>query len=646
MTVSTLRALVVIGLLTAAGAGIWYAFGPTEDASSKSPLARPVVTPDPPPPDPRLTFDTPFRNVRPQVKYLGDAACVDCHAEITHAYHQHPMGRSAAVMATAPPIEDFRPAANNPVTTQGFTLEARRDGDVVRHIMTALADPSLPPYITTADIAIGSGARGRSYLSLEENGAVWQSPLSWFSHESKWDASPGFTLPESTRRPIVPECLFCHVDRVEPVPYSLNRFQQPLLLGQAHVGCERCHGPGELHVAERTAGIIPDGLDTSIVNPKHLTHDLRMAICQQCHLQGEERITRRGQDIYAFRPGLPLELFRTVFVRHPDLIDYHKSVGQFEQMVASKCFTASGGKMDCTSCHDPHAAPSPSDAAAFYRARCLSCHDTHGCSLPPPQRQAKADNCVACHMPRASSTNIVHTAVTDHRVPRTPQPAKAVNPALDPRTPPLVPFTTSPHAPPADERERDLGIALAKLVRKVPASARALHQVVGPQAEQRLAAALVLWPGDYDAWMAQALLAVSRGDDRGVLSAATMAEALAPDSEEALAMIAEAALTSDIDLALTTADRLITANPSVTTYRTLRAQAHVKKQDWAAAAADCRAALAIFPHNPDARVILGVCLHKQGDAAAGQAELEAAMKLVSNPQAKDRFRRWYTNMTR
>ena len=33
-------------------------------------------------PDPRVTYDGPFRNVRPGVQYVGDAACADCHHDI------------------------------------------------------------------------------------------------------------------------------------------------------------------------------------------------------------------------------------------------------------------------------------------------------------------------------------------------------------------------------------------------------------------------------------------------------------------------------------------------------------------------------------------------------------------------------------
>ncbi|MFN7731805.1 MAG: hypothetical protein ACK5OB_07880, partial [Pirellula sp.] len=71
-------------------------------ASSESPTntpreARPNNTASAPVADPRLDFDSPFRNIRPHVQYVGDAKCADCHLAISDTYHAHPMGRSAVL---------------------------------------------------------------------------------------------------------------------------------------------------------------------------------------------------------------------------------------------------------------------------------------------------------------------------------------------------------------------------------------------------------------------------------------------------------------------------------------------------------------------------------------------------------------------
>lgn len=67
-----------------------------------------------------------------------------------------------------------------------------------------------------ADYALGSGVRGRSYL-VDRGGLLYQSPVSWYSQEQKWDLSPGYSLDVSeTRfeRRVTDDCLGCHVGRV------------------------------------------------------------------------------------------------------------------------------------------------------------------------------------------------------------------------------------------------------------------------------------------------------------------------------------------------------------------------------------------------------------------------------------------------
>src|SRR5262249_21558138 len=147
-----------------------------------------------------------------------------------------------------------------------------------------------------------------------------------------------------------------------------------------------------------------------------------------------------------------------------------RSVGQFEQMYTSRCFTESRGQLGCTSCHDPHQTPAPSDRDRFYSKRCLTCHaaGSMDCSESPAARRAKNDLCVVCHMPKPGSSNIAHTSITDHRIPR--RLAPPTPPAgLRPGTIPVIPFPIGPHVPSITEEERDLGIALARLIPHIPA---------------------------------------------------------------------------------------------------------------------------------------------------------------------------------
>src|SRR5205807_1869012 len=44
--------------------------------------------------DPRSSYRGPFRNVHPDVKYVGREICARCHMEIAEDYARHPMSRT------------------------------------------------------------------------------------------------------------------------------------------------------------------------------------------------------------------------------------------------------------------------------------------------------------------------------------------------------------------------------------------------------------------------------------------------------------------------------------------------------------------------------------------------------------------------
>ncbi len=634
------RVLIAVLVLALGALAAWLVLG--RRPADVAPAGPAPAVADPPVPDPRLTFDTPFRNVKPHVQYVGDERCAGCHADIDKRYHAHPMGRSAAFVAAAPPLETFGPGTHDTFTKGPYTLRVERAGGKVIHRVSAkdAAGAPLPEYVATADLAIGSGTRGKSYLCLQQ-GAAWQTPISWYSPDGRWDLSPGFDLGNGGRRPVGQDCLTCHVNRVEPVPQSVNRFRDPFPAGQAGIGCERCHGPGELHVAERAAGKLFEKIDTSIVNPKHLSAPLQAGICAQCHLQGEDRVTRRGRQRDEFRPGLPIGQFVTVFVRHPDLADAHRSVGQFEQMAVSKCRTNDGHQLGCTACHDPHGVPPAAARDAFYAGKCATCHAPGGkttCSEPLAKRQANNDNCVACHMPKAGSSNIVHASVTDHRLARRPAPTAPTG--LKPGAVPLVRFSVGGQGPPEAEWDRDLGIALARAAGRAPEGST--RTALGTMAEGRLTTALELWPGDVPALSALALSRAATGDRDGRFAAAATAAELAPDSEVAKTELADAAASvGKLDIALAAATDAVRMSPTAVEPLVLRAGVYLRQKDWERAEADCRAALAIHPLFAQARLMLGVCRHRRGDPAGGEHEAETAAGLASDPRRQAAMMEWY-----
>jgi hypothetical protein len=365
----------------------------------------------------RQDLASPYENTRPEVKYLGDSACVSCHAQSAETFRQHPMGRSVAPIGENYVIKGEEGGGQTLFESQGiqYSIE-RRDGHVFHQETRRDASGRIvAKNEAEVQFVVGSGRQGSSYL-VEHDGFLFESPLTWYSRKQRWDLSPGFEgFNYHFDRPILPNCLFCHANRVEPLAGPINQYRQPIFQGHT-IGCERCHGPGELHVARPT---MIDGKDITIVNPADLAPELRDDVCAQCHLAGSSRIVRVGRRNEDFRPGLPFRSFWTVFVQPPEQAE-DRFVGQFEQMHASKCFIASQGQLGCLSCHNPHHFPAPAEKVAYYRDRCLACHGQRGCSLPASDRVARSpdDDCTVCHMPKASSFDIPHAATTNHRIPR------------------------------------------------------------------------------------------------------------------------------------------------------------------------------------------------------------------------------------
>jgi len=488
---------------------------------------------------------------------------------------------------------------------------------------------------------IGSGTRGRSYLCARD-GSLWQSAASWFSEKQVWDISPGFSPGRHGNRPMAPGCLFCHVNRVEPVAGSLNRYKEPFFGRQAAIGCERCHGPGELHVAEHIDGRgITEGVDTSIVNPKHLSPELREDICRQCHFQGAIRIDRRGREAFDFRPGLPLELFITVFLRHPALTDYHKSVGQVEQTAISRCSIASGGRFGCTSCHDPHSTPQPAAKDDFYRQRCLACHKVEHCQETPELRRSKNDACAACHMQKAASANIAHTAVTDHRILRRPAPAKPA--AKSPPTgemPILIPPGHPRYGVDAAERARDLGIGLSMWARS-----HADDPGVETETLRLLREATARHPDDVEAWEALANLLFGQGEWGQAFQAAESGVAAGPRRETVLSLAADAGVRARRpDKAFEYARRALEVNPGSQDNHFRMGQALIELERYDEAESELRAALKIAPNHAIARTMLAVCLHKLGRARDAIAELDRATAIF--PEQGPGLREMFMRQTR
>ncbi len=352
--------------------------------------------------------------------FVGNKACASCHPVVYRSYLQTPMAQSSGKVGT----QEFR---------ESFARAEFRDN------FSAFSYKVLPDYrfefvqqrarqpitgMRALSYFIGSGAAARTFL-IDEGGFLFESPVTYYRSSLSWKPSPGFEgldYPYLTR-PVVPGCLQCHASGIQSKSGTLNGYNDPPFLENG-VACERCHGPGSDHISKGSA----------MMNPAKLAPAARDSVCAQCHLSGEVRVPRAGKQESDVSPGGRLSDVLAVFVRAGSPSDL-RVTSHVENLAQSACKRASGDKMWCGTCHDPHTTPASAEKAAYFRAKCLSCHQSQDCRAPQAARAAKGDDCTACHMPRGQTSDIEHVVFTDHSIRRRPAGARSGPPSESELTP-------------------------------------------------------------------------------------------------------------------------------------------------------------------------------------------------------------------
>jgi Tfp pilus assembly protein PilF len=338
-----------------------------------------------------------------------------------------------------PNLRDAEPAADlrEPTTTrnrEALTETKQRGGgqaaaviDQARAVRTAAAEVSQVSRREELSLVVerrmdhvmGSGNAARTYLTVD-NGWVYQLPLTWYSQANKWDFSPGFDVVNHRFSRLVPDrCMACHNSYPEAVTHTDGKYAS-IPFG---IGCERCHGPGSLHVDERLAVPEVSGeFDDTIVTPSDLPFERRMDVCQQCHLHASVSLLREGRTAYSFRPGQALSSHVALFpARKAPGSDEIGVISHADRMKKSACFGEPGsavGRIECVTCHEPHTAFRSRPERAKHEA-CLTCHaggafEAQFASDDMRQAHQPASPCVDCHMPRVEVEDAPHSSFTDH----------------------------------------------------------------------------------------------------------------------------------------------------------------------------------------------------------------------------------------
>jgi cytochrome c-type biogenesis protein CcmH/NrfG len=476
-------------------------------------------------PAPASRADGGFLNQAPGVAYVGGATCRPCHAETWSTFSHTGMGRSSYPLTADRVIEDWTTRNTFEVKATGLRYRMfRRDGKFF--MRQSLVDTTgRESAVDERELirVIGSGHHSRTYL-VAIGDKLFQAPMCWYTKDAVWDLCPGYEENNDYfSRQIDRTCVFCHNARMELQPGARNAYALPIPNG---IDCERCHGPGKLHVDRWVRGETPTGEgDPAIVNPTRLTATLRMQICFQCHLgdsKSTERVARVELALEDWRPGRPIAAAMVPF-RFSETTphDYGLSA-QVDRLLLSRCYLESEGRLECVTCHNPHVTVYRKDRPQdFFTAKCLGCHAKEACPAPASARRATVppDDCVLCHMRKGEPSDHRHADFTDHWIrrridePRRPRSSVAVVPYLPDAFDALSPA----------DRAFYTGRAISLRAHAVPPE---VQRAMWPEAEGAFREAIRLGFTGSEAWffLGKALSALGKHRDAAEFYAAAYAK--------------------------------------------------------------------------------------------------------------------------
>ena len=507
--------------------------------------------------------------------YVEPSACRPCHARIFDSYLKTGMGNSFAKAGSVPPLSGFLHALSG----LDYSVVERSGVNYLRRSAAGSTDV----IEKRIDYVVGSGNHSRTFLHLGSAGRLLELPVSWYSERGGyWAMSPGYDRPDHSdfRREVPDSCLFCH----NGYPSEANR---GLALG---VDCQRCHGPGEAHARSRGP----------IVNPARLNPERQLEICMQCHLESASRtlpdsIRRFGRGAFSYRPGEPLGDFMLYFeFINPVSADRITVNNSAYGLLKSQCFLRSGGKLTCTTCHNPHG------GAANYTRVCRSCHAT--------QHEASTDDCAGCHMQKRRTEDAVHVVMTDHLIRRIPLKGDLLGPL-------------------SERHDRLSGPVKLLYPRQAPDSA--LYLAVAEGSAPAIEAAIARErPTHAEPYFALGEAYLKAGNDRAAVRAyeQCIGRSVA-DSRPYAALAALLMNRGEVDRAITILEPAVRRMPEDTALLNSLAVLYARKQRFADALRLLSSAVRLNPDEPLSWLNLGVSLEAQDNPKGAEAAYRHAIAL-------------------
>ncbi|MCX7729405.1 MAG: tetratricopeptide repeat protein, partial [Bacteroidia bacterium] len=386
--------------------------------------------------DPKKTDPKPLANVylnhSDSARYVGKQTCMLCHQNIYNTFIHTGMGKSLRWAVKGNSAAYFKSAHfYDSYSDFHYTATLLHDSIYIKEYRLDKKD-TVFLMLKKIDYIVGSGQHTNSHL-YNINGYLYQAPMTFYAQKKIWDLPPGFEKGHNTRffRKIGLECITCH----NAYPEFVNGSENKYLNIPTGIDCERCHGPGSIHVNKIRNNHITDTakyIDYSIINPAKLPIERQFDICMRCHLQGNAVLVNNAT-FFDFKPGMKLNDFIQVFLpRFTDSKENFIMASHADRLKQSQCYIQSLKKINnkhslkpyknaltCITCHNPHISVIATKSEKF-NSVCLSCHNPQNqnqqfCSSTQVKKNLSSD-CVSCHMPVSGSKDIPHVTIHDHYI--------------------------------------------------------------------------------------------------------------------------------------------------------------------------------------------------------------------------------------
>jgi predicted CXXCH cytochrome family protein len=348
---------------------------------------------------------------------LGSSVCASCHQDV-HA--EWKSGRHSKMIqpANAASVEgDFSQAR---ITLRGQPFQLRVANGV--YFITE-SNITGTPREHRVEYTLGS-RRIQHYLTTIENGRIIVLTPSWDVERRAWFDNMEIVRPDEDDRTPVQQwnknCVGCHVSQQDN-HYQPATHTYATAFSDFGTSCERCHGPGNAHVAQyRTGHGGIAAIDRAIVRPTRLDPSTSSMICAQCHSLRDiigPGYTAGANYFDHFQPileyGPRKESDPAYWADGRPRRFSNDAMGLWQ----SACYLRGGAT--CTNCHrDPHLPDvdkNPQLASGASDALCTGCHKAIGAAVTTHTRHlagSAGSSCVECHMPKTVLS--IKARIRDH----------------------------------------------------------------------------------------------------------------------------------------------------------------------------------------------------------------------------------------